>query len=55
MTFLTCLVQFGILTSYYTLMMWFPELFDRFEIYERTHPNETTSMCAVSGVVLDNK
>ncbi|XP_063706123.1 synaptic vesicle glycoprotein 2C-like [Culicoides brevitarsis] len=54
LTLLTCFLQVGILTSYYTLMMWFPELFDRFERYERTHPNETTSVCEVSEVRLEN-
>lgn len=53
LTLLTCFVQFGILTSYYTLMMWFPELFDRFEKFEKSNPNQTMSVCAVSGVVLE--
>uniref|UniRef100_A0A182J0Q5 Major facilitator superfamily (MFS) profile domain-containing protein n=1 Tax=Anopheles atroparvus TaxID=41427 RepID=A0A182J0Q5_ANOAO len=53
-TVLACLIQFGITTSYYTLMVWFPELFGRFEEYEKRYPNETVSVCDVSSIVLDN-
>nr|CAI5845381.1 unnamed protein product [Callosobruchus analis] len=37
---------------YYTLMIWFPELFYRFEEFENLHPNEKASVCEVSSVVL---
>lgn len=53
-TFLACSIQFGITTSYYTLMVWFPELFYRFEAFERHFPNETTSVCKVSSIVLNH-
>ncbi|XP_063704012.1 synaptic vesicle glycoprotein 2C-like [Culicoides brevitarsis] len=53
-TTLACLIQFGITTSYYTLMIWFPELFYRFESFERHYPNETTSVCKVSSIVLNH-
>lgn len=52
-TILTCLIQFGITSSYYTLMVWFPELFDRFEQYETQFPNTSASVCDVSAIVLD--
>ena len=29
-TLLACAIQFGLTSSYYTLMVWFPELFNRF-------------------------
>lgn len=38
--------------SYYTLMVWFPELFNRFEEFEETYPNMTASVCDVSSVNL---
>ena len=30
-------------------MMWFPELFDRFEYFEKEHPGDVASVCEVSG------
>lgn len=53
-TALACAIQFGITTSYYTLMIWFPELFYRYESFERHHPNETASVCEVSSIVLNH-
>ncbi|XP_008201613.1 synaptic vesicle glycoprotein 2B isoform X2 [Tribolium castaneum] len=51
-TIITCLIQFGLTTSYYTLMIWFPELFYRFEEFENLHPNEKATVCEVSSVVV---
>lgn len=51
-TVITCAIQFGLTTSYYTLMIWFPELFYRFEEFESVHPNEKATVCEVSSVVL---
>ncbi|RZC31843.1 synaptic vesicle glycoprotein 2B-like [Asbolus verrucosus] len=51
-TVITCLIQFGLTTSYYTLMIWFPELFYRFEEFEKIHPNERATVCEVSSVVV---
>ncbi|XP_022909422.1 synaptic vesicle glycoprotein 2B-like [Onthophagus taurus] len=50
-TIITCLIQFGLTTSYYTLMIWFPELFYRFEEFETMHPGESASVCDVSASV----
>lgn len=33
-------------------MIWFPELFYRFETYENLHPGESASVCEVSAVVV---
>ncbi|XP_074094378.1 synaptic vesicle glycoprotein 2B [Cotesia typhae] len=49
-TLLACAIQFGLTSSYYTLMVWFPELFTRFEEFEAEHPGETTSVCIVSSI-----
>ena len=40
--------------SYYTLMIWFPELFHRFETFEAAHPGASASVCEVSSVILDH-
>lgn len=41
-----------IATSYYTLMIWFPELFHRYEEFESLYPGKSASVCEVSSVVL---
>lgn len=51
-TIITCLIQFGLTSSYYTLMIWFPELFYRFEEFETRHPNEKATVCEVSSIVV---
>ncbi|RZC36930.1 synaptic vesicle glycoprotein 2C-like, partial [Asbolus verrucosus] len=45
---ITCFADFGLMASYYTLIMWFPEIFERFNQYELAHPNSTASVCTVS-------
>lgn len=35
-------------------MLWFPELFYRFEEFEYFHPGEKASVCVVSSVVITN-
>ncbi|XP_050293572.1 synaptic vesicle glycoprotein 2B-like isoform X2 [Anthonomus grandis grandis] len=51
-TVITCAIQFGLTSSYYTLMIWFPELFYRFEEFETLHPNDKATVCEVSSVVI---
>ncbi|ENN75761.1 hypothetical protein YQE_07720, partial [Dendroctonus ponderosae] len=51
-TVITCAIQFGLTTSYYTLMIWFPELFYRFEEFENFYPNKKATVCEVSSVVV---
>uniref|UniRef100_T1HJP6 MFS domain-containing protein n=2 Tax=Rhodnius prolixus TaxID=13249 RepID=T1HJP6_RHOPR len=51
-TLLICFISYCLLAAYYTLMMWFPELFSRFEHFESLHPNMSTSVCEVSKVFL---
>ncbi|XP_026678520.1 synaptic vesicle glycoprotein 2C-like [Diaphorina citri] len=36
--------------SYYTLMLWFPELFNRYEKFEHLHPGKVASVCDVSAL-----
>ncbi|XP_015032980.2 synaptic vesicle glycoprotein 2C isoform X1 [Drosophila willistoni] len=53
-TFITCGIQFCLTTSYYTLMVWFPELFQRFDDYEKAYPGKSASVCDVSSIVVTN-
>lgn len=41
-----------ITASYYTLMLWFPELFQRFAKFEKMYPGESSSVCEVSKIHL---
>ncbi|XP_014615540.1 PREDICTED: synaptic vesicle glycoprotein 2C-like isoform X2 [Polistes canadensis] len=44
-----------ITASYYTLMLWFPELFQRFAKYEKMYPGKSSSICEISKInLLDN-
>lgn len=35
-------------SSFYSLLMWFPEIFQRFSQFQALHPNETSSVCSIS-------
>ncbi|KAF6203830.1 hypothetical protein GE061_002165 [Apolygus lucorum] len=52
-TLLTCFISFGSNAVYYTLIMWFPEMFTRYQYYESLHPGKTTSFCEVASVFRD--
>lgn len=43
-----CIIGFLELSSYYSLLLWLPEIFERFALFEQHYPNETTSICSVS-------
>ncbi|KAL0831722.1 hypothetical protein ABMA28_001265 [Loxostege sticticalis] len=45
---LCCFVDFGLMFSYYTLMMWFPDLFERFSQFTALHPGVSAGVCEVS-------
>ena len=40
--------------GYYGLMMWFPELFNRFGEYARVHPDKSASVCQVTDFIVQN-
>lgn len=42
------MLKFIFLSSYYTLMMWFPDLFERFSQYSVLHPEGSAGVCEVS-------
>lgn len=48
-----CLCFFFSKCSYYTLMIWFPELFYRFEEFEKINGDQSASVCDVSSVILE--
>ncbi|KAJ0177530.1 hypothetical protein K1T71_006403 [Dendrolimus kikuchii] len=45
---LCCFVDFGLMFSYYTLMMWFPDLFERFSQYAGLYGERPAGVCEVS-------
>ncbi|XP_033215087.1 synaptic vesicle glycoprotein 2B-like [Belonocnema kinseyi] len=47
-TVLASVSTFCITSSHYALLLWFPEIFQRFSQFETKFPNETTSVCTVS-------
>ncbi|SPP88387.1 blast:Synaptic vesicle glycoprotein 2C [Drosophila guanche] len=51
---ITCAIQFCLTTSYYTLMVWFPEIFQRYDDFEKTHPGTPASVCDISSIVTSN-
>ncbi|XP_017139803.2 synaptic vesicle glycoprotein 2C-like isoform X3 [Drosophila miranda] len=51
---ITCAIQFCLTTSYYTLMVWFPEIFQRYDDYEKANPGIPASVCDISSIVTSN-
>lgn len=45
---LCCFVDFGLMFSYYTLMMWFPDLFERFSQFTEYFGTTSAGVCEVS-------
>lgn len=45
---LCCFVDFGLMFSYYTLMMWFPDLFERFSQFAVLYNDKPAGVCEVS-------
>lgn len=51
-TIISILINFTFHIGYYGLMMWFPELFNRFDEYSRAHPNQSATVCEVTNYVV---
>ncbi|XP_043283171.1 synaptic vesicle glycoprotein 2B-like [Venturia canescens] len=47
-TFTACVIMYCIGSSYYALMLWFPEVFQRFATFEKIRPEDTASVCTIS-------
>lgn len=51
-TIISILINFTFHIGYYGLMMWFPELFNRFDEYSRAHPGKSATVCEVTEYVV---
>ncbi|XP_044730323.1 synaptic vesicle glycoprotein 2C-like [Chrysoperla carnea] len=53
-TLISITINFTFHIGYYGLMMWFPELFNRFDEFNRHHPGQDASVCEVTNFVVNN-
>lgn len=51
-TIVSISINFTFHIGYYGLMMWFPELFNRFDEYSRAHPGQSATVCQVTEYVV---
>ncbi|KAH8420050.1 hypothetical protein KR009_005249 [Drosophila setifemur] len=51
-TIVSITINFTFHIGYYGLLMWFPELFNRFEEYEKAFPGESAGVCSVTEYVV---
>lgn len=52
-TIISITINFTFHIGYYGLMMWFPELFNRFDEFSRYHPGQEAGVCEVTRFVID--
>lgn len=52
-TIISITINFTFHIGYYGLMMWFPELFNRFDEFSRIHPGQSASVCEVTSYVVN--
>ncbi|KAH8276474.1 hypothetical protein KR044_010875 [Drosophila immigrans] len=52
-TLVSITINFTFHIGYYGLMMWFPEVFNRYEEYESKHPNQQADICGVTNFVVN--
>lgn len=53
-TLISLTINFTFHIGYYGLMMWFPELFNRFDEYSREHPGQSATVCEVTKFVVSS-
>lgn len=53
-TIVSITINFTFHIGYYGLMMWFPELFNRFDEFSRVYPNRSASVCEVTEYVVNS-
>lgn len=53
-TIISILINFTFHIGYYGLMMWFPELFNRFDEFSRAHPGQSATVCQVTKYVVES-
>lgn len=46
-TIVVCLIACFVTSSYYTLTLWLPELFNRYAEFQVAYPNQTASVCTL--------
>uniref|UniRef100_A0ABD2WVV1 Major facilitator superfamily (MFS) profile domain-containing protein n=1 Tax=Trichogramma kaykai TaxID=54128 RepID=A0ABD2WVV1_9HYME len=51
-TVISIIINFTFHIGYYGLMMWFPELFNRFDEFHRERPGQSASVCEVTHYVV---
>lgn len=47
-----CVAMFCVSSSFYSLLNWFPEIFQRFSQFEALYPNKTVNVCSISSHLL---
>ncbi|KAH0560534.1 synaptic vesicle glycoprotein 2C-like isoform X1 [Cotesia glomerata] len=47
-TLIVCVAMYGTTYSIFVVMLWTPEIFDRFAIFEEKYPNTSASICVIS-------
>ncbi|KAH8269696.1 synaptic vesicle glycoprotein 2C [Drosophila bipectinata] len=52
-TIVSITINFTFHIGYYGLLMWFPELFNRFEEYEKAFPGQSAGVCTVTDYVVN--
>ncbi|XP_012054088.1 PREDICTED: synaptic vesicle glycoprotein 2B-like [Atta cephalotes] len=52
-TIISIVINFTFHIGYYGLMMWFPELFNRFDEFHRDQPGKVASICQVTDYVVN--
>ncbi|KAL3289815.1 hypothetical protein HHI36_023206 [Cryptolaemus montrouzieri] len=53
-TLISITINFTFHIGYYGLMMWFPELFNRFDEFSRFHPGQEATVCKVTDFVVNH-
>lgn len=53
-TVISILINFTFHIGYYGLLMWFPELYSRFDEYAQAHPGQSASVCEVTDYVVNS-
>ncbi|XP_065336899.1 synaptic vesicle glycoprotein 2B isoform X1 [Cloeon dipterum] len=53
-TVISIVINFSFHIGYYGLMMWFPELFNRFNEYSQAHPGQPATICGVTEYVVNS-
>merc|ERR1719260_616796 len=53
-TIIMVVINFTIQFGYYGLWLWFPELFNKLELYYKAHPDDSVTVCEVIGIEVES-